>query len=777
MPPKPKKPKDAEELPMSSSKKRRQEKRAIMKEHEVLEFVPNRRRPNRWEEIHGMGATEAFKTIYGFNPEVHLFEQANYPALKVLFARNWWERAGVEQQCNNVIGEFRPGIECYICGFPIMDKPECEHVLPVFKAAMYLHLYRNGFKPLFDERMDVASVVDSNGATVGEPQLKQIKYELLLEYKWAHRCCNQVKSDTDFVKFKHRGSISGAFELDFASSTAMLTQIAKNVIADNKEICSDPDLKRRFYDSNIRDANSIKKWVNRRIDILNGKLSGGSKGTIRAIVDYLNGVDLPDGISSPIQQTDLPGLFMLSKLSKVILAANMDDVWRVTHRGQNIEYKKEMPMREIVTESKMISETALHISENFAFEFERNIKSVEMYDFYEKLFDLSKSNVSTTRIGRGVTYTLNHFKPVTMLSIQKKYETDANYKYFFMKMFSVLHYYGSSSFIERKDDASEIASKSYAILMILTYIKRIDVYIGTLPTSHPKIISYSEFRTKFVTALGTKLTQLFDSENAKEFENINNVRKFSHILRQFMGKIDPIYTDILNESMPQQLDDDEPQYKFDIDFDEPLTVAMVNYYLDNYEKENIFEDFEEGYSGDSDAPEIVTAKATAMASDVLLRIKSQTGNIDIEQTKKDILIGQIVHFLREDFIDLPKNKSKVTAHFTQIGKEIKKHVVPGDVVTPAYVDVLMSRLIDITTNPSGDLSHISDPTRTEIATILERFDMETLRQISDELSDNLESRLRSEEGAQARGGKSKKTHRTRKSNKHARKQTRKYTKK
>jgi len=359
-----------------------------------------------------------------------------------------------------------------------------------------------------------------------------------------------------------------------------------------------------------------------------------------------------------------------------------------------------------------------------------------------------------------------------MLSIQKKYETDEKYKYFFMKMFSVLHYYEGSPFIARKDDASEIASKSFTVLMILTYIKRISEYIEKTEQVSFKQI-YAGFREKFITALGVKLNDLFDVENATEFQDPNNVNKFRHILRQFLERIDPIYLDILDLQMPMSPDSDSPQSKFDIDFEQPLMLAMVNYYLDNYEKEKVFEDFETEYSKDAVAPEVVTAKETAMASDVLMKMHHRI--VDKDQTRKDILIGQIIHFLSEDFIILPRDPRIITEHFTQIGDIINRHVVPGDIVTMTDVDGLISALIAISEDTSEDLKHISEIARTEIATKLGKFDMEMLRKISDDLSENLESRLQSDAKYEARGGKSKR--RRIKINKRTRKQIRKQNKK
>ena len=136
-------------------------------------------------------------------------------------ARKFWEPSSPTTQCNGTIGQFNNGIECYICGMPIVRvvvrararsrsesldasslgaasaaiatdnndsdsdasnidgrNPECEHILPIGLAVLYLGLH----SPLFK--------------TSGWYNKDIVKYE----YAWAHRTCNQVKSDRSFIK-------------------------------------------------------------------------------------------------------------------------------------------------------------------------------------------------------------------------------------------------------------------------------------------------------------------------------------------------------------------------------------------------------------------------------------------------------------------------------------------------------------------------------------------------------------------------------------------------
>uniref|UniRef100_A0A6C0EQ52 Uncharacterized protein n=1 Tax=viral metagenome TaxID=1070528 RepID=A0A6C0EQ52_9ZZZZ len=91
--------------------------------------------------------------------------------------RTIFELSEVETQCKNVVP---PKVDdnCYICGFKFNEEVEglqrtCEHILPIIQAVFFLELYTKG---------------------------KTVNPVLLLEYDWAHRCCNYVKNDYSFLK-------------------------------------------------------------------------------------------------------------------------------------------------------------------------------------------------------------------------------------------------------------------------------------------------------------------------------------------------------------------------------------------------------------------------------------------------------------------------------------------------------------------------------------------------------------------------------------------------
>jgi hypothetical protein len=136
----------------------------------------------------------------------------------VVEPRKCWEVSTPTTQCNNIIGAFKDNTPCYICGMAIKKastkskasndddyvagdglNPECEHILPIAEAIIYLGLESPQFRknPWY------------------------IRNILNYEYAWAHRTCNQVKSDTSYIV----KDATGNFVVDIAELKKLLTDI------------------------------------------------------------------------------------------------------------------------------------------------------------------------------------------------------------------------------------------------------------------------------------------------------------------------------------------------------------------------------------------------------------------------------------------------------------------------------------------------------------------------------------------------------------------------
>ena len=109
--------------------------------------------------------------------------------------RNMFTTLADTAQCTTAIGPEQFGDTCYLCGFPLLPRgprgignntsdplyPECDHVLPYIYGALYLNL--------------VTSKREFDILPLYLQQLSRI------EYKWSHKCCNQLKSQAPFVKY------------------------------------------------------------------------------------------------------------------------------------------------------------------------------------------------------------------------------------------------------------------------------------------------------------------------------------------------------------------------------------------------------------------------------------------------------------------------------------------------------------------------------------------------------------------------------------------------
>ena len=115
-----------------------------------------------------------------------------------------------QSQCITVLGKSKPkktGLQvdepCYICGRDIIKQPnneskECEHILPIMTALTHWWLVQDT-----SERPHIA---------------------LEHEYKWAHRCCNQKKTDYDFIIYD---SGRGMFVVNDSVLTDLLNDILR----------------------------------------------------------------------------------------------------------------------------------------------------------------------------------------------------------------------------------------------------------------------------------------------------------------------------------------------------------------------------------------------------------------------------------------------------------------------------------------------------------------------------------------------------------------------
>jgi hypothetical protein len=120
---------------------------------------------------------------------------------KIRPVRKIWEIGNAQSQCQSlqkdkkikeIYGEpILPQIDnCWICGFSLKvtkTTPECEHILPIAQACIFLKLYSSKLRD---------SLIQGN-----TPYNKYIINVLRHEYDYAHPYCNQIKSDLSFIRY------------------------------------------------------------------------------------------------------------------------------------------------------------------------------------------------------------------------------------------------------------------------------------------------------------------------------------------------------------------------------------------------------------------------------------------------------------------------------------------------------------------------------------------------------------------------------------------------
>ena len=124
---------------------------------------------------------------------------------------------------------------CYICGCQIVktdDAMECEHILPISTALSNWWIA----KPTASDASAADDTPSSSSIPEKRNNFSDAELELLqLEYAWAHRCCNQIKSSVDLIQLR-----GGAFSAKRRNVTKLLQYIY--------EAKTETDTSRQKYD-------------------------------------------------------------------------------------------------------------------------------------------------------------------------------------------------------------------------------------------------------------------------------------------------------------------------------------------------------------------------------------------------------------------------------------------------------------------------------------------------------------------------------------------------
>lgn len=501
-----------------------------------------------WGDIHNLDAGVAFELVYGFKPNVDF--TSNDEVIQKANARCWWERSSPQTQCSNAIGNFQIGTTvCYICGFPLEESgnnntPECEHILPVFKAALYLHLYNAEYKNIVQNYKFGKRLTNDTDAMIAK--------EIDMEYAWAHKCCNQVKSDSDFITFNENKK---RFELDFLVTKEMLIKIATDSISGKNGKCLEQSLKNKFMNltqGKEKQKKIISDWALERIDILNEEAnSTGKSGKVRCIIDYLN---------NNYTKSDNYSMFTLIHLCNLISSADMNGIYTTWNKMSGTPIKQAPPVEQI-TKATIITELTAEATKmsNFSWGsiFGTRDGRLKVKNWYKKAFnipdgidiDIRKDgdNQGVSQAILGSIIYINKINPEINDFFRNFYAT-ITYPYINPNNGNI----NPNSVLfpgeEGRVQASIMVGQSYKILFLgimINNMNNMNIMNNTNIFSKTENVIFNQFVERFVSKYNEEIEKLISKGNEKMY-------LFLMLFVFFVEKIDRNLIQLLIEKLIEQ---------------------------------------------------------------------------------------------------------------------------------------------------------------------------------------------------------------------------------
>jgi hypothetical protein len=250
------------------------------------------------------------KDALNLSPSQALIRLVNYNGIGIF--RDFAERSSPTTQCINTIEAFKPGTICYICGMPIVPashrSADCEHILPVYHAALLLGLYNTK-----DHLKD-------------DPNKEYNQKIFNLEYKWSHSCCNKIKSNMSFLDYKN-GLTREFNNQEFVPHRENIKTVLRRIYdnSSNRDDCTNlqAELQKTFSTKTVfvteRTTSIVKKIMDPIVVHLNEEKNRLSEngtapgfyyltlmGNLNAVIDREKlGEDTPVSVYTPVKATQL----------------------------------------------------------------------------------------------------------------------------------------------------------------------------------------------------------------------------------------------------------------------------------------------------------------------------------------------------------------------------------------------------------------------------------------------------------------------------------------
>jgi len=456
-------------------------------------------------ELCSLKAGQAFNWLYRLDTNA-TFDDKVYSN-----ARNWWERADAIQQCKNTIGDKKPTEKCYICGLKLnedKDTAECEHILPVFQGALFLNLYRSEYKDVMDK------VKKKQPLTKKEEDLHET---LMMEYKWAHKCCNQIKSNISFLTFDPKRD---KFTIDFNSTAKILTGIFEAKMQ-NKEGKYET---RGYCESLSRKLKAIhrddlKKFIQERSDAINFD-------NIQPICNKINKLYNID---------NRKGLFYLSILSNLITAADSSLIDAAQAAARGAELNKPPPM-ESIEKAQIYADISSKISHSInSYNWTTRDKGT-VNDILSKIVDVdptktsllnSKNKPDVDKINRFLIESImNGLNTTTMVSAMIRY--DSLYRDLFC-IFGLKPHSNAPMLIHNEGDkpnykmAAQLANYGTHIVLLSILLNKLSMILQNYRNSIRSSNTDTILNKKYDNVENGIIT-VYNYINALLIENINYIK-------------------------------------------------------------------------------------------------------------------------------------------------------------------------------------------------------------------------------------------------------------
>jgi hypothetical protein len=604
------------------------------------------------KELIGLKAGEAFEWVYGFQSNAIVEFEGITKEFKN--ARDWWEHSNPTTQCNNTVKKWEPNTLCYICGLSMATDnlkkypPECEHILPVYQGSLFLTLY--------------SSNIDAD----------KKRKELNMEYKWAHRCCNQVKKSISFMTFE-----KNKFKFDYSTCSKILNSIyeGKTVEGSRADYCSDK--------ISIELQKLINQKKKQKKDWIMTRTQSIQYNEIDPIASYLN---------TTFDQEKNKGLFYLGILSNLISAADGNYITSAQNElGKMTPQIKRLPIH--VSNEKMIaitsvsSEIASNLSK-FSFGRDRDImKKILSQLFYfdssdeKDVSNLIQNNLINFFIIQKILLS-NLISSHLVIQIEP---TDKlylfNFKNFYINIFILLE-----SIIDRKD-IYDNANNCFKIMTYISLIYKIkDVSIST--TDEREQTQISVIKNGFIGIMNTNLQKYLEQIMNNAMGGNGNVFLLFYGM---LSKMAPFYKETLDEILLSKsilpveqnnkiatlLNDKnviEKRYEYYnkyntesstiSDFTDEIDLLETNAInsMKNLQNEQVFKLWENQQKEEKMEIEIQKEiLTTSLQQAEKKEDELKKSNMEIEETMKEI---------EKTLLEMEKNKKRNRSEETKLSKEI-----------------------------------------------------------------------------------------------------------